>query len=632
MTDPNDRLLNLAKALSDGEKVDWPRVEADAQDEEERELLTLLREIGEVAELHRTRPREARVEERSSSALKIWGPLEIREKIGEGASAEVFRARDPRLDRDVALKLFRHGQWMSPEQRRMVLQEGKNLARLRHENIVAVHGADEHDGRVGIWMDLVEGRTLSDVVRIQGVYSAGEATQIGIELCRALAAVHRKNMVHADIKGQNVKREEGGRIVLMDFSSSRGADDSPGNPESDPTGTPLYMAPELWEKNSPTVESDIYALGVLLYHLVTGEFPVRASSIELLRGAHENRERHLLRDERPGLPDAFVRTVEKALSANPVERFRTAGALEEALRAQQELVLSDEQRLPFEVRVIARLARIGLWLGGTFWSLVVLGFITSTSLNVVLGRPSEYAPESVGDWFVWGARSLIGPVRHAVVTIVPLLGLVLLAHLAYQSDAVRRRFSGLAHWSGDKLANASLTHVAVLGAFVMAVLVRRHYDLIEAIYRVADRRIDEATMAMLSPANEPYHVAYRENFTLLVIALALAAVVIRGFLKVKKRSPHLGASIAMGVVIACTMVLMEFPWRILWQADFPQVQYAGERCYEVGSKEDELLVFCPLSSQSKTRIVRRGDPLLLPTGVIESVFRLPKKQSGSDRP
>ena len=631
MTEPGERLLNLAKAVSDGEEVDWSRVEADAQDEEERELLTLLQEIGQVAELHRTQRREGPPAALSPVSLESWGQLQIRQRIGEGASAEVFRARDPRLDRDVALKLFRHGQWMSPEQRRMVLQEGKNLARLRHENIVAVHGADEHEGRVGIWMDLVEGRTLSEVVRTQGVHSAGEATQIGIELCRALAAVHRKNLVHADIKGQNVKREEGGRIVLMDFSSSRGADDSPGNPESDPTGTPLYMAPELWEKNSPTVESDIYALGVLLYHLVTGEFPVRAPSVELLREAHKNRERHLLRDERPGLPDAFVRTVEKALSANPLERFRSAGALEEALHAQQELVPAKDP-LTFEVRVIARAARIGVWMGGIFWILVALGFITSTALNVVLSRPSEYAPESLGDWFVWGARSLIGPVRHAVVTIIPLLGLVLLLRLAYRVEAVRRRFTGLTQWTGDALANLNLMHAAFLGAFALAVLTWWHYDLINAIYSVADRRIDEATLALLSPVSEPYHVAYRETFTLLVIALALATVVLRGVLKAKRRAPRLGPALAMGVVIACATVLMEFPWRILWQADFPRVQYAGERCYEVGSKEDDLLLFCPLSSQSKTRIVERGDKLLVPTGVIESVFRLPSKESESDRP
>ena len=629
MTDPGDRLLNLAKALSDGEEVDWRRAEENARDEDERELLTLLREIGQVAELHRTLRREAQAEGASLS-FEFWGPLEIREKIGEGASAEVFRARDPRLDRDVALKLFRHGQWMRPEQRRALLVEGQNLARLRHENVVSVHGADEHDERVGIWMELVEGWTLSEIVRTRGPYSANEATQIGIELCRAVAAVHRKNLVHADIKAQNVKREEGGRIVLMDFSSSRRADGSPGNPESDPMGTPLYMAPELWDKNSPTVESDIYSLGVLLYHLVTGEFPVRAPSIEHLRQAHKNRERHLLRDERPELPDAFVGTVEKALNGNPLERFRSAGALEEALRAQQEPVARKES-LPLEVRVIARVARITVWVGGIFLSLVALGFITSTSLNVVLGRPSAYAPESVLDWFIWGLRSLLGPMYHVVVTVVPLLGIVFAARLAYRFEAVRRRLAGPAQWADTLLSHISLLHVALIGALALAGLIWWHYDLINAIYTVVDRGVDEGALALLSPVNEPYHLTYRRHFTLLVIALALATIVVRRRLKARNQSTPLAPAVAAIALIASGMILMEFPWQILWQARFPRVEYEGESCFAVGKTEDDQLLFCPSSAESKTRVVGPGDPRVVSTGVIDNLFRLPEKQSGSDR-
>ena len=79
----------------------------------------------------------------------------------------------------------------------------------------------------------------------------------------------------------------------------------------------------------------------------------------------------------------------------------------------------------------------------------------------------------------------------------------------------------------------------------------------------------------------------------------------------------------MGLIIACATVLLEFPWQILWQAGFPRVEYAGERCYKVGAKEDDVLLFCPLSSRSRTRIVARGDESLAPTGVIESVFSLP---------
>ena len=620
MNEPGERLLNLARALSDGERVDWERAAAESEGEDERELLTLLQEIEHVAEVHRTLRREGQAARPTSSTIARWGPLEIQEKIGEGASAEVFRARDPRLDRDVALKLFRHGQWMSPEQRRALLLEGQNLARLRHENVVSVHGAGEHDDRVGIWMELVEGRTLSDMVKAQGPYSATEAAQIGIELCRALAAVHRKNLVHADVKAQNVKREAGGRIVLMDFSSSRRADGSPGNPESDPMGTPLYMAPELWERNTPTVESDIYSLGVLMYHLVTGEFPVRASSIDLLRQAHASGERFLLRDERPDLPEAFVRTVEKALSRSPRERFRSAGAFEEGLRAPQTPAVK-EPPLPLEVRVIARAVRIGLWVGAIFWILVSLGFITSTALNVVLGRPSEYAPEHLGNWLVWGARSLLGPMHHAIVTIVPLLGALVVLHLAYRVGPARGWLMSVARRAEVAMASVSLAHIAVVGAMTIAALTWWHYDLIDAIYAAAGGTVDDSTLAVLSPENMGDHLAYRRDFTLLVIALALAAFALRGRVEGRKRS----ARIALWVVIACALVLMEFPWQILWQASFPRVEYEGVSCYEVGSSQDDLLLYCPLSSESKTRLVARSDERLTPTGVIESVFTPPPK-------
>jgi serine/threonine-protein kinase len=619
MTDPDERLLSVAKAVSDGEKVDWSRAESEALNPEERELVGLLRDIGDVAEMHRTIRRAEQAAASRSPAPVLWGRLEVLEKIGEGASAEVFRARDPKLDRDVALKIFRHGKWMSPEQRRALLIEGQNLARLRHENVVAVYGADEHDGRVGIWMELVEGRTLGEIVKSQGPYSATEASQIGIELSRALAAVHRRNVVHADLKSQNVKREAGGRIVLMDFSSSQRADEVPGNPESDPAGTPLYMAPELWERNNPTVESDIYALGVLLYFLATGDYPVQARSIEDLRRAHERGERRLLRDERPELPDGFVRTVEKALSRNPTDRFRSAGAFEEALRTEQ--VPAREAGLPVEVRVLARTARIAVWLGAIALAFLVLGFVNGMALNVVLGRPAEYAPESAFDWLVWGARSLIGPLYHAVTTLVPWLiaGRILLLF-----EVMRRPFRPLAKCLDERVGHAGWMLPAAIGALGVAVLTWWYFDLIKAIYLVAAGRGDGPTQAMLSPVNEPYHLSYRRSFTLLIVSLLVMELVIRSWLKSQGRSRSTASSVALLVVIGCAAIVMNFPWRILFVADFPKVTYAEETCYEAGERQERLFLFCPLSSRSHRRIVERGDPDLVSTGVIESVFTVPK--------
>ncbi len=628
MTDPGERLLNLAKALSDGEEVDWSRAEANARDDEERDLLTLLQEIGHVAELHRTLRREAPPAGLLSSSLEFWGPLEIREKIGEGASAEVFRARDSGLDRDVALKLFRHGQWMSPEQRRMVLLEGQNLARLRHENIVTVHGADVHEGRVGIWMDLVEGRTLSEAVRTQGVYSAGEATQMGIELCRALAAVHRKNLVHADIKGQNVKREEGGRIVLMDFSSSRRADDSPGNPESDPMGTPLYMAPELWNKNSPSVESDIYSLGVLLYHLVTGDFPVRAPSIDLLRQAHKNRERHLLRDERPELPDTFVRTVEKALSGSPQNRFRSAGALEEALRWQKELAPVKEQPLPFEVRVIARASRIGVWLGGIFLILAALGFITSNAFNTTFGRPSEFASESVTDWLLWGFRAAAPPIIYMVLYTVPLAGIVLLWRLLKLIPPIGDIATRIRVRVSPRIAVLSDPAVlsTLLVAFGLLALIGVCWSYADIIVAAATpiAEVKRESLVSLSPDNIYAHMTFGRFLDAFMLVLGYGAY--RLLRLAKERGTSAARPLAgVLVVLLATVLLWVFPYRILWQNQFEKIHFEGERAYIIGQRGDELLIHCPDTPPPRNRIVPTNDAGLVRLQIRESVFASPQQ-------
>ena len=320
MSEPSDLLPALVDSLSESTPVDRDRAFGQAGEGEEVEIVRALKDIAEIASAHRDIWR--RDEAREPEALERWGPLLIEGKIGEGGYAEVFRARDPQLHRHVALKLF-HPERARQLTKDTLLNEGRGLARLRHENVVVVYGADEQQGRVGIWMEYVEGATLRDVVEKQGRMSADEAVSIGRRLCDALAAVHAKGMVHGDVEAQNVMRQEGedgGRIVLMDFSSIRSTDRSlPGHEDGKVVGTPLYMAPEIWEEAKPEATSDIYSLGVLLYYMVTGSFPVRARTLEDLRSAHRNRERALLRDARPELPDDFVHVVERALaSGRPV--------------------------------------------------------------------------------------------------------------------------------------------------------------------------------------------------------------------------------------------------------------------------------------------------------------------------
>ena len=177
-----------------------------------------------------------------SGGLGRWGHLELRRKIGEGAFGEVFRAHDSWLDHPVALKLLKP-EIAQTDYSARILYEARRLARVRHPNVVSVHGADMHDGRIGFWMDLIEGETLADLVA-GGRLSAGEASHIGGEVCLALAAVHRANLVHRDVKAQNVMRaSDGGRIILMDFGAGEfiGKRSNSGRVR----GTPLYLAPEI---------------------------------------------------------------------------------------------------------------------------------------------------------------------------------------------------------------------------------------------------------------------------------------------------------------------------------------------------------------------------------------------------
>ena len=232
----------------------------------------------------------------------VWGHLLLVRKIGEGSYGEVFHAHDTWLDHPVALKLLKP-EAESRVQPSDLLHEARKLARVRHDNVVSVHGADRHNGRVGFWMDFIDGETLAARVS-KGRLSAGEASSVGQEVCRALAAVHRANIIHRDVKAQNVMRaHDGGGIILMDF----GAGEFQGNAlATRPQGTPLYMAPELFESSAASVRTDIYAAGVLLFHLVTNAFPVNGGSMQELREAHARGERRRLRDERPDLPDSFI--------------------------------------------------------------------------------------------------------------------------------------------------------------------------------------------------------------------------------------------------------------------------------------------------------------------------------------
>ena len=287
----------------------------------------------------------------ASAASATWGPLQLRRTIGRGRFGTVYVAWDPGLEREVALKILRDADRFVA-----VIQEARLLARVRHPNVVTVYGVDRHEDTVGLWMELVEGLTLKQILTLRGVLGPQEAALIGIDLCRAVAAVHKAGLLHRDIKAQNVMRESGGRLVLMDFGAGEiRAEPSSGAPRI--IGTPVYVAPEIFDGTPATIASDVYSVGVVLYYLVTLRYPVEGETLRDIAAAHDRGETIPLADRRPNLPGSFARVVERALARDPARRYRSSGAMQQDLVSALDL---DVAPPPAATRVISARQRPGI--------------------------------------------------------------------------------------------------------------------------------------------------------------------------------------------------------------------------------------------------------------------------------
>ena len=263
---------------------------------------------------------------RPAASVGTWGSLKLIQRVGQGSFGEVYRAFDTTLEREVALKLLLPSGQDKASEAKSLLREARALARVRHPNVVPVYGVDSHDGRVGFWSDFVHGKTLSALLAAEGPFGAREAALIGIDLCKAVGAVHAAGLFHRDIKAGNVMREAGGRILLMDFGLTHDHDST-----QLLSGTPIYMAPELLAGAPATIATDIYSLGVLLFHLLTGKYPVDGSSIREIKSAHQSGARQTLLDVRPDLPEQLAQVVEVAANPDPSKRYRSTGQMIAAL-------------------------------------------------------------------------------------------------------------------------------------------------------------------------------------------------------------------------------------------------------------------------------------------------------------
>jgi eukaryotic-like serine/threonine-protein kinase len=374
----DDALVRLAAEVADGARIDWRAAESAADSDAERDVVRQLWLLDRLADVHshaafgpassRNAPAESTARQTSTRgpAPDAWGPLRLLEHIGEGSFGDVYRAWDTRLEREVALKLLKPRSSLGPSTETLpetaVLEEGRLMARVRHTGVVTVHGAERVDGRLGVWMERLDGRTLAAELAERGPLPAAEVRDIGIHLADALAAVHHAGVLHRDVKAQNVMREPSGRTVLMDFGTGLDRADE----ATALAGTPLYLAPEVIGGGPATRQSDIYALGVLLFHLVTGTFPVAGRTLGELRRAHVRGERQAVRERRPDVPAALAAIIERAIAAEPEVRFADAAAVAEALRRT-----AGQAGGGWAVALPAGLAALMLALGGlAAWSAI----------------------------------------------------------------------------------------------------------------------------------------------------------------------------------------------------------------------------------------------------------------------
>ncbi len=325
MTADRDPLERLAESVSDGGAVDWDAVESDGGGAD----VKAMHDVSRIAAFHRDLQRAS--EAGTTEPPQAWGPLLMLEQVGAGANGEVWRAWDPALQREVALKLLalRATEAGPPG---TLLDEARALARVRHPDVVTVYGVAEHDGRAGMWMEFLRGPTLAAEIERRGAFDALEVARLGARLARALAAVHAAGLVHRDLKPANVVLEGDDRVVLADFGLGR-LRALAGTDPLRVSGTPMFMAPERLQGGAATPRTDLYALGVTLRCALAGQLPFAAGTVgELLVEARKGPAVPLAR-ECPAAPAPLVAAIERAMAPDPEQRFGGAEALAAALEA-----------------------------------------------------------------------------------------------------------------------------------------------------------------------------------------------------------------------------------------------------------------------------------------------------------
>jgi len=271
------------------------------------------------------------------------GTYAVLSKLGEGGMGEVFRARDTKLNRDVALKILPAAFARDTDRLARFRREARAVAALNHPNIVTIFSIEEHDGVPFMTMELIEGCTLDQAIPQDGLALA-RFFDIAIALADALSAAHRKQIIHRDLKPANVMVTEDGHVKVLDFGLARAVDADGSRAKDDVTdlaitkagvivGTMPYMSPEQIAAQPVDHRTDLFSLGIILYELATGERPFRGNSAASLMACILRDRPAPVRDRRSDVPADVCQLIDTCLEKEPRDRIQTAPEILDELKA-----------------------------------------------------------------------------------------------------------------------------------------------------------------------------------------------------------------------------------------------------------------------------------------------------------
>jgi serine/threonine protein kinase len=266
------------------------------------------------------------------SAVTQIGKYQILEQVGEGAMGVVYKAKDPVLNRTVAVKVMSEGLAQDASLRERFLREAQAAGSLQHPNLVTIYDFGETDGHLFIAMEFIEGADLETLLEQKAPMPLTAKLDLMIDVLNGLSFAHRRGIIHRDIKPANIRIDQEGRARIMDFGVARMATSNLTGTGT-MMGTPNYMAPEQITGEALTPAVDLWSVGAVLYELLTNKKPFQAETLHRVLFRIVSEPPTDLLGLAPGLPAGLDLVVQKALEKNPDDRFRTASEMANAVAA-----------------------------------------------------------------------------------------------------------------------------------------------------------------------------------------------------------------------------------------------------------------------------------------------------------